>query len=103
MVGHVLLFHSAFKKIKDMINNGLLGDIQYLYSNRLNLGTIRTQENVFWSFAPHDIALFDYFIGSEPLEICSIGADIIQSGIHDSTITTFKYKNNIMASLSDSP
>ena len=56
MVGHVLLFHPAFIKIKQMLDNGDLGTLQYMYSNRLNLGTIRTEENVFWSFAPHDIS-----------------------------------------------
>ena len=50
MVGHVLLFHPAFNKMKEFINNGKIGDLQYLYSNRLNLGTIRSEENVFWSF-----------------------------------------------------
>ena len=58
MVGHVLLFHPAFKKIKKIIDEGKIGKLQYIYSNRLNLGTIRNYENVLWSFAPHDIALF---------------------------------------------
>ena len=96
MVGHVLLFHPAFIKIKQMLDNGDLGKLQYMYSNRLNLGTIRTEENVFWSFAPHDIALFQYFTGSTPLQITSNGSDILQPGIHDTTVTTIKYPNNIM-------
>ena len=91
MVGHLLLFHPAFNKIKSMINAGMIGEIQYIYSNRLNLGTFRTDENVFWSFAPHDIALFYYFFNNEPTEIISTGIDYLQSGIHDSTITTIKY------------
>ena len=96
MVGHVLLFHPAFIKIKQMLDNGDLGKLQYMYSNRLNLGTIRTEENVFWSFAPHDIALFQYFAGSNPLKITSNGSDILQDGIHDTTITTIEYPDNIM-------
>jgi UDP-2-acetamido-3-amino-2,3-dideoxy-glucuronate N-acetyltransferase len=79
-----------------MLDNGDLGKLQYMYSNRLNLGTIRTEENVFWSFAPHDIALFQYFTGSTPLQITSNGSDILQPGIHDTTVTTIKYPNNIM-------
>ena len=67
-----------------------------MYSNRLNLGTIRTEENVFWSFAPHDIALFQYFSGSVPLQITSKGSDILQPGIHDTTITSIQYPDNIM-------
>ena len=66
MVGHVLLFHPAFMKISETIESGRLGDIQYIYSNRTNLGVVRTHENVFWSLAPHDISLFQYFIKDEP-------------------------------------
>ena len=58
LVGHLLLFHPAIVKIKSMIDEGKIGKIQYIYSNRLNLGTVRSEENVFWSFAPHDISLF---------------------------------------------
>ena len=96
MVGHVLIFHPAFKKIKKLIENNILGDLQYMYSNRLNLGTIRTHENVLWSFAPHDIALFQYFSDLKPIKIDSSGIDIVQKGIHDTTITAIKYPNNIM-------
>jgi UDP-2-acetamido-3-amino-2,3-dideoxy-glucuronate N-acetyltransferase len=96
MVGHLLLFHPAFNKIKSMLDEGFIGKLQYMYSNRLNFGTIRSDENVFWSFAPHDISLFQYYSSSHPEEIVSIGADILQPGIHDSTITTLKYKNGVM-------
>ncbi len=96
MVGHVLLFHPAFKKIKSLIEDGTLGELQYMYSNRLNLGTIRTEENVFWSFAPHDIALFQYFTNSFPEKITSRGNDVLQNGVHDTTITTLEYPNHVM-------
>lgn len=96
MVGHVLLFHPAFKKIKSLIEDGTLGELQYMYSNRLNLGTIRTEENVFWSFAPHDIALFQYFTNSFPQKITSRGSDVLQDGVHDTTITTLEYPNHVM-------
>ena len=60
-------FHPAIEKNKkDMIEKGEIGDLQYLYSNRLNLGKVRTEENVFWSFAPHDIAIFQYLTDSFP-------------------------------------
>jgi UDP-2-acetamido-3-amino-2,3-dideoxy-glucuronate N-acetyltransferase len=96
MVGHILLFHPAFQKMKEIIDDGLLGEIQYIYSNRLNLGTFRTNENVFWSFAPHDIALFNYFFQKKPKSIFSKGVDILQENIQDSTITSFKYEGNKM-------
>ena len=96
MVGHVLLFHPAFQKIKELIEDGTLGDLQYLYSNRLNHGTIRTEENVFWSFAPHDIALFQWLTESYPETINSKGMDILQNGIHDTTITSLEYPEKLM-------
>tara|TARA_Y100001980_G_C14554400_1_gene341052 strand:+ start:3693 stop:4667 length:975 start_codon:yes stop_codon:yes gene_type:complete len=96
MVGHLLLFHPAFNKMKEMCSRGDIGDLQYMYSNRLNYGTIRSNENVFWSFAPHDVSLFQYYAESNPQDISSTGIDIIQPGIHDSTITTIKYENGIM-------
>ena len=95
MVGHVLLFHPAIIKIKEIIQRGLIGDLQYVYSNRLNLGKVRTEENVFWSLAPHDIAIFQYLIGSFPLNVESKGSVFLQEGIPDSTITTLKYENNV--------
>jgi len=96
MVGHILLFHSGFNKMKEIIDSGKIGDVQYIYSNRLNLGTFRDDENVFWSFAPHDISLFNYFFGKEPSKLTSRGLDILQKGIHDTTITTLEYNNKKM-------
>ena len=96
MVGHLLLFHPAFKKITELIESGMIGEIQYIYSNRLNLGTFRSDENVFWSFAPHDISLFNYFFKKMPIDVTSRGVDILQKDIHDTTITSFKYNNNKM-------
>jgi len=72
MVGHVLLFHPAIIKIKELIESGKIGKLQYIYSNRLNLGNVRTEENVFWSFAPHDISIFQYLIIDQPEEISII-------------------------------
>ncbi len=95
MVGHVLLFHPAIIKIKELIKNGKIGSLQYLYSNRLNLGQIRTKENVFWSLAPHDIAIFQYFTDSYPESIKSNGSAFLQKGIADSTITQLRYSNGI--------
>ncbi len=95
MVGHLMLFHPAIIKIKSMIDEQKIGDIQYIYSNRLNLGTVRKEENVFWSFAPHDISIFQYFSNSFPCKVDSFGGDFLQKGIHDTTITYLKYPNGI--------
>ena len=95
MVGHVLLFHPAIKKIKTLIDSGKIGKLQYIYSNRLNLGQVRTEENVFWSLAPHDISIFQYFTGAFPKAIHASGSSFLQEGIHDSTITQVKYSNGV--------
>ena len=96
MVGHVLLFHPAIIKIKDMIDSGSLGKLQYIYSNRLNLGKVRTEENVFWSLAPHDISIFQYFIdNSFPVKIKASGSAFIQKEIYDSTLTTLEYEQGV--------
>ncbi len=97
MVGHVMLFHPAVRKIKELLGSGRIGKLQYLYSNRLNLGTIRTEENILWSFAPHDISIFQYLIGAQPVEVSSHGGAFVQPHIHDSTLTVLRYPNNIVA------
>jgi len=93
MVGHVLLFHPAIIKIKKLIDSGEIGALQYIYSNRLNLGQIRSEENVFWSLAPHDIAIFQYLTDSKANYIKAHGSNFIQEGIHDSSVTLLKYEN----------
>ena len=95
MVGHVLLFHPAIIKIKELIDSGKIGKLQYIYSNRLNLGKVRTEENVFWSLAPHDISIFQYFTNSYPLKVNATGSTFLQEGIPDSTLTTMQYENGI--------
>ena len=95
MVGHVLLFHPAIKKIKKFILEGKIGELQYIYSNRLNLGQVRTKENVFWSLAPHDVAIFQYLSESFPVAVKAQGSTFLQKGIHDSTITQLKYANGV--------
>lgn len=95
IVGHLMLFHPAIVKIKKMIEEGVIGNIQYIYSNRLNLGKVRKEENVFWSFAPHDISIFQYFSNSFPSSVISHGGDFLQKNIQDTTITYLKYPNGI--------
>lgn len=97
MVGHVLLFHPAIKKIKETVDSGKLGKLFYLYSTRLNLGTIRTEESVFSSFAPHDISVLDYIIGKPAIQIEAKGTKFIQRNIFDSTMTQLSYPDNIHA------
>lgn len=97
MVGHVLLFHPAIIKIKETIDSGKVGDLLYLYSTRLNLGTVRTEESVFSSFAPHDISVLDYIIGKPAIDIQAKGSKFLQKNIYDSTMTQLTYPGNIHA------
>ena len=95
MVGHLMLFHPAIRKIKELIELGRIGKLQYIYSNRLNLGQVRTEENVFWSLAPHDVSIFQYLTNSYPTSIIAKGSTFLQKGIQDSTITQLKYPNGV--------
>ncbi|PID82041.1 MAG: oxidoreductase, partial [Clostridiales bacterium] len=97
MVGHVLLFHPAIIKIKELIDAGKIGQLYYLYSTRLNLGTVRTEENVFWSFAPHDISILDYLVGKPSISIETKGTKFLQKNVYDNTMTQLTYLDNIHA------
>jgi predicted dehydrogenase len=97
MVGHLMLFHPAVVKIKELINEGGIGDLRYVYSNRLNLGKVRTEENVLWSLAPHDISIFNYLTGKLPDTIKASGGCYLQNGIEDMVIASYSYPGNIKA------
>lgn len=96
MVGHVLLFHPAIERIKQVISAGTIGRLQYLYSHRLNLGTVRAEENILWSFAPHDLSVFQYLVGKPPLQVDSHGGIFVTPGIHDTTMTTLVWPGNVV-------
>ncbi|RMF67984.1 MAG: oxidoreductase [Calditrichaeota bacterium] len=97
MVGHILRYHPAVLRIKELIDEGALGRVGYCYSNRLNLGRVRKEENILWSFAPHDISLFNYLMGGPPDEVSASGEVILQPGIHDVTLTVLKWRSGVMA------
>ena len=97
MVGHVLLFHPAIKKIKELVESGKVGKLHYLYSNRLNLGKVRTEENVFWSFAPHDISILDYLVGVPSLKVEAKGSKFLQENVFDMTMAQLKYPDDVHA------
>ncbi len=96
MVGHILQYHSAVVYLKEMIDRGELGRIRYIYSNRLNIGKLRSEENVLWSFAPHDISLIVMFMdGEEPLRVQAHGGSYLNKDIFDTTLTTVEFKNGV--------
>ena len=95
MVGHILQYHPAVIKLKQIIKNGDLGKVHYIYSNRLNIGKLRTEENVLWSFAPHDISVILMLLEEEPIKINAFGLAVLNKDIFDVTITTLEFKSGI--------
>ncbi len=91
MVGHLLQYHSAFLKLKELVREGRLGRLQYLYSNRLNLGKIRREEDILWSFAPHDLSMILSLVGSEPVGVTAVGGYYLHHAIADVTTTTLSF------------
>ncbi|MGB9595541.1 MAG: Gfo/Idh/MocA family protein [Candidatus Poribacteria bacterium] len=97
MVGHLMEYHPAIEKLKQMVQNNELGEIYYIYSQRVNLGRIRKDENALWSLAPHDISIIMYLLESEPLIVSAIGKSYIQDDIEDVAFLNMTFPNNIMA------
>ncbi|RJQ42895.1 MAG: oxidoreductase [Nitrospiraceae bacterium] len=95
MVGHILQFHPAVIRLKELITSGELGKIQYIYSNRLNIGKLRTEENILWSFAPHDISIILMLLGEEPVRVSAFGGDYLNRGIFDTTLTSMEFSNGV--------
>lgn len=97
MVGHILEYHPAILKLRALIAAGELGEIRYLYSNRLNLGKIRREENILWSFAPHDIAVILRLVGDLPFQVIANGGSYLQPNIADVTLTQLSFDNGLSA------
>jgi UDP-2-acetamido-3-amino-2,3-dideoxy-glucuronate N-acetyltransferase len=97
MIGHILHYHPAVVKLKELITGGELGKIQYIYSNRLNIGKLRTEENILWSFAPHDISVILGLLGEEPSWVAAFGGDYVSNAVYDVTLTTLEFRNQVKA------
>jgi len=96
-VGHILHYHAAVIRLKEMIKNGKIGRLQYIYSRRLSFGKIRREENILWSFAPHDISIILSLTGEEPSYIDSVGSNFLHARIADVTMTNLKFPSGIGA------
>ncbi|MBW1738491.1 MAG: Gfo/Idh/MocA family oxidoreductase [Deltaproteobacteria bacterium] len=97
MVGHLLQYHPAVIKLKQLVSDGELGKIQYIYSNRLNLGKIRREENILWSFAPHDISVILSLTGEMPERVTSTGARYLHQKVEDVTLSSLSFPSGIRA------
>ena len=100
MVGHTFLYNSAVRYVKKLINLGDLGDIRYIYSQRLNLGRIRSDVDALWNFAPHDISIIQYWLDEpDPISVSVHGMDYVQKGINDVVFMNIRYPRKIIASI----
>ncbi len=97
MVGHLLEYHPALLRLHELINEGELGEVRYIVSNRLNLGKVRTEENALWSFAPHDIAVILRLVGADPERIVATGGSYLTPGIADATVTQLAFPSGVRA------
>lgn len=95
MVGHLLEYHPAVVKLKELVDKGELGKINYIYSSRLNLGKIRREENILWSFAPHDISVILLLLNEMPDEVCAHGGNYLHSQIADITVTNLSFRSGV--------
>jgi predicted dehydrogenase len=100
MVGHTFLFNAAVRYVKKLIDAGDVGEIRYIYGQRLNLGRIRSDVDALWNFAPHDISIIQYWLGDPaPISVVRRGVDYIQDGIEDVVFLNIMYPNKIMANI----
>lgn len=97
MVGHLLIYHPAIRAIQQMIGEGSLGRLEYLYSNRLSMGKIRQEENALWSFAPHDISILLLLTGQTPIQCTAVGGTYLQPNIADVTVTNLLFASGTRA------
>lgn len=97
MVGHILRYHPGILKLQQLIKAGELGKINYVYSNRLNIGKIRTEENILWSFAPHDISVILSLLNEMPTKVSCSGAGYLSQEVADTTLSHFEFHSGVQA------
>lgn len=95
MVGHVFEYNAAVQRIKGYLDQGELGQLFYVYSQRVNLGRIQNDVNALWSFAPHDVSIINYWLGQEPGRVAARGFSYLHSGIEDVVFVTLEYPGGI--------
>jgi len=99
MVGHLLEYHPGVERIKELADSGALGRIHYLYSNRLNLGQLRQDENALWSLGAHDVSVVLRLAGEEPHELQAFGESYMRAGVEDVVFCYLRFPSGIAAHL----
>ena len=97
MVDHLLEYHPAIVRLKSLLDDGALGKICHMTSQRLNLGVIRSEENAWWSLAPHDVSIVLHLMNEQPVEVRGIGGTYLQDGIPDVVHATLRFENGAIA------
>jgi predicted dehydrogenase len=97
MVGHVFIYNAAVRKVKEYIQSGELGQVYYIYSQRLNLGQVRQDVSALWNFAPHDLSILCYWLDAKPQQVIARGYSYIQPGIEDVVFLTLDFPGNVGA------
>jgi len=100
MAGHTFLYNPAVRAVKEIIDSGKLGDIRYIYSQRVNLGRIRSDVDAFWNLAPHDISIVQYWLDeTTPVSVKRTGMAYVQDNMEDVSFLNIEYPNNIMVNI----
>ena len=99
MVGHIFLFNAAVQRVRDYIAGRTLGDVQYVYSRRVNLGRVQGDVNALWSYAPHDLSILNYWLDSEPVSVQCRGFSYVSQGVEDVVFATLEYPGGVGAHL----
>lgn len=97
LVGHLLEYHPVVERLRAMIRGGDLGDLYYLYSQRVNLGQVRPDENALWSFGPHDVSVALFLMGEAPVSVAAQGHSYLQRGIEDVVFLTMRFASGVVA------
>ncbi len=99
MVGHLLEYHPAVHRLKELLDEGELGDLYYVYGNRLNLGKLRAEENALWSLGAHDVSVVLHLIGEEPVECSAHGESYVREGVEDVVFCYLRFPSGLSAHL----
>ena len=99
MVGHLLEYHPVVIELKRLIDSGELGTVRYIYNQRLNLGTVREDENALWNFAPHDISSILFLLGRQPVDVAARGQCYLRRGVEDVVFLSMYFDDRVMASV----
>ncbi len=99
MVGHIFLFNGAVRKVKELVDSGAIGKINYAYATRTGLGPIRNDVNALWDLACHDVYILGHLIGARPVSVMARGGSFVRSDIEDIVFLTLEYPGNVLASV----